>query len=56
MEQMKHATASEHNRMRYRSPETKVVFVNVRGILCQSPGNKSMRELNYGNGGFSEEE
>ncbi len=39
---------------RYTSPTVKVVFVKAQGVLCES-GNEPMRELDYGNGGFSEE-
>ena len=38
----------------YYSPQTKVIIVNVQNVLCQS-GNKSMREYDYGDGGFSQE-
>ena len=41
--------------MRYRAPQVKVIEVKARGILCQSPGNEPMREVDYGDGGFGEE-
>ena len=42
------------NRLRYRSPEVKVIFVKAQSVLCQSPGNEPMREFDYGDAGFSE--
>lgn len=41
--------------LRYKNPEVKVIFFKTQGILCYSNGNDSMREYDYGNGGFGEE-
>lgn len=38
----------------YRSPRAEVIEVNIQSVLCQSGGNDSMREYDYGNAGFSE--
>lgn len=38
----------------YKAPKANVIEVNPQGVLCQS-GNKSMREYDYGDGGFSQE-
>ena len=43
------------SRFRYRSPKITEISVNVQSVLCMSGGNDSMREYDYGNGGFSEE-
>lgn len=45
--------ASEQG-LQYRSPQVKAIVVKVQGVLCQS-GNEPMREVDYGDGGFSEE-
>lgn len=37
----------------YKAPQAKVVEVYVQNVLCQSKGNESMREYDYGDGGFS---
>ena len=42
------------NRLRYRSPEVKVIFVKAQRVLCQSKGNDPMREFDYGDAGFGE--
>lgn len=52
MEKVKHGNAAGDSVKRYRSPETRVVFVKAQGVLCGS--NDSMREYDYGNGGFGE--
>lgn len=39
----------------YKAPQTKVIDMNVLGILCLSNGNESMPEVDYGDAGFSEE-
>ena len=36
----------------YKSPQAEVIEVSVHNILCQSDGNESMREYDYGDGGF----
>lgn len=38
----------------YKTPQTEVIEVNVQGVLCQSV-NEPMKEVDYGNGGFTEE-
>ena len=40
-------------RPRYVSPSAEVVDVNVQGVLCQSGGNESPFEDDWGTGGFS---
>ena len=56
MEQGKHDTSAEDNSVkRYASPRTTVVFIKAQGVLCQSNGNYSMSEYDYGSGGFSEQ-
>ena len=56
MKQVKYDTATGDNSVkRYASPRTTVVFVKAQRVLCQSNGNDSMREVDYGDGGFSEE-
>lgn len=42
------------NKLRYRKPEINEMSVNIQCVLCQS-GNESMREYDYGSGGFEEE-
>ena len=42
-------------RLRYRNPEIKEIPLAMQKVLCQSNGNESMREVDYGNGGFGEE-
>lgn len=37
----------------YVSPKVKTVEIKPRTVLCQS-GNESMREKDYGDGGFEE--
>ena len=39
----------------YKAPLVKVIDVNIQNVLCQSDGNESMREVDYGDGNFSEE-
>lgn len=39
----------------YASPSVKVIEVNAQRVLCQSNGNYSMSEYDYGSGGFSEQ-
>lgn len=39
----------------YTSPSVKVIEVNAQRVLCVSYGNDSMREYDYGSGGFSEQ-
>ncbi|MCQ2118673.1 MAG: hypothetical protein MJY84_01985 [Bacteroidales bacterium] len=41
--------------LRYRSPRINLIEINVQNVLCLSPGNESMREYDYGDGGFVEE-
>ena len=36
----------------YKAPPVEVIEVNVQNVLCQSDGNGSMWEVDYGNGGF----
>ena len=36
----------------YKSPQAEDIEVSVHNILCQSDGNESMREYDYGDGGF----
>ena len=48
------ADSAECGRLRYRSPELKEIHYTVQSILCQSEGNDSMREYDYGTGGFRE--
>ena len=43
------------SRLRYGRPEVKAIEVKARHVLCLSNGNESMREVDYGDGGFSEE-
>lgn len=38
----------------YKAHQAEVIEVNVQNVLCQSDGNGSMREVDYGNGGFVE--
>lgn len=38
----------------YKAPRATVIEVNAKSVLCQS-GNEPMSEVDYGNGGFSEE-
>ena len=40
--------------LRYVSTETKVIFIKAHSVLCQSNGNDSMPEYDYGDGGFCE--
>ena len=40
--------------LRYVSRETKVIFIKAHSVLCQSNGNDSMPEYDYGDGGFCE--
>lgn len=40
--------------LHYRSPKINVIEVEALKVLCQS-GNEPMNEVNYGDGGFSEE-
>lgn len=42
-------------RLRYRSPKVKVIEVRAQNVLCLSNGNEPMSEVDYGDGGFSEE-
>lgn len=37
----------------YIAPQMKVITLNPRNVLCVSPGNESMPERDYGNGGFA---
>lgn len=41
-------------RFRYRRPELKVIPFTMQSFLCQSEGNDSMREYDYGDAGFDE--
>lgn len=43
------------NGLRYRSPKAKVIEVRAQNVLCLSNGNEPMSEVDYGDGGFSEE-
>lgn len=36
----------------YKAHQAEVIEVNVQNVLCQSDGNGSMREVDYGNGQF----
>lgn len=38
----------------YKAPGAEVIEMNGMSVLCQS-GNEPMNEVDYGNGGFSEE-
>ena len=38
----------------YRTPQAKVIEVNIKSVLCLS-SNEPMKEVDYGNGGFIEE-
>ena len=39
----------------YKCPEIKEILPTWQGVLCQSKGNDSMGEYDFGDGGFSEE-
>lgn len=39
----------------YKAPQAEVIEVKVQGVLCQSNGNMSMYEKDYGDGGFEEQ-
>ena len=41
-------------RFRYRRPELKAIPFTMQSFLCQSEGNDSMREYDYGDAGFDE--
>lgn len=56
MEQVKYdAVVGENSVKRYASPRTTAVFVKAQRVLCQSNGNDSMGEYDFGDGGFNEE-
>lgn len=46
----------DNSMKQYASPRTTVVFVKAQRVLCNSNGNEPMREVDYGDGGFVEEE
>lgn len=39
----------------YVSPKGEAVWIKIQSVLCQSGGNKIVRETDYGDGGFEEE-
>ena len=39
----------------YKTPQVKIIEAEVQSVLCQSvSGNRSMEEIDFGNGGFEE--
>ena len=38
----------------YVSPKVKTVEIKTQAIICQSGGNESMPEYDWGNGGFKQ--
>lgn len=44
-----------HDSLSYKSPRIKEIPLTMQGVLCQSNGNDSMREYDFGDAGFSEE-
>lgn len=47
-------SSTNDSRLGYMSPEVNEIPMDTRNVLCQSPGNESMPEYDYGDGGFSE--
>ena len=43
------------NSLRYRSPKINVIELKAQNVLCQSNGNASMYEKDFGDGGFVED-
>lgn len=48
---IEHIVKSEEDKL-YRSPSTKVIPINVGGVLCYSEGNERLYEEDLGDGGF----